>query len=266
MYDNPRNGGPQNDKPKGGLVAQVISQIRRDLPVAKAVSLQSADSNWVRLMGEAAVMPTSQALATCCGQMRADGISTATLAEVYVPLVARSLGTQWVSDDLDFGAVSVGSARLQSLLWRLSADWANTGLLVSRARAPILVAVPAGCQHTLGATVLAGQLRYRGISAQLDLEFGKAPLSGPPANKQYSAIFLSASGRERLDYLAQVVQNARQAYPATPILMGGNVTDQMPELQIHTGADLVTSDLDVALAYCGLGVADGATASARQVG
>jgi len=266
MYDNSLNGTSRNDTAKGGLVAQVIDQIRRDLPVPRAVALQPADPRWLQVMCEAAVMPTSDALVKCCAQMRAGGVSTVTLAEIYVPLVARSLGAQWVSDDLDFRAVSVGSARLQSLLWRLSADWAQTGVLVSRARLPVLVAVPAGCQHTLGATVLVGQLRYRGISAQLDLAFDGAQSSVRPANVQYSAIFLSASGREQLDHLAKLVQKARQAYPATPILMGGNVTDQMAELQIKTGVDLVTSDLDVALAYCGFGVSDCVGARTRQVG
>jgi len=237
------------------VVAKVLDEIARELPRARPFRLEPAVEQLVQHLHDAAAGIPPRAFETAVATLRAEGISAAALAEVYVPIVARRLGEGWVNDTLDFRAVSVGSARLQSLLWQLGSEWAQTGVLVSSGRPPVLVAVPEGCQHTLGATVLAGQLRYRGISVHLDLQFTGDATAFSTVPKQYSAIFLSASLREPLETLAAVVQKARQGYPATPILLGGNVTDQMADIELQTGVDLVTCDLEHALGFCGLGAA-----------
>ena len=256
------SGGPKAQ----GIVAQVLDVIARDLPAPRAVILGRVDPDHIAELCLAAIAPDPAVLVQTAMRLRQEGVSAATLAEVYVPCVARRLGEDWVADELDFRAVSVGSSRLQSLLWKLAPEWAQSGVLVSTARAPVMVAVPAGCQHTLGATVLAGQLRYRGILAELDLAFTGAQSHAGAAQKQFTAIFISASAREPLEYLATLVQKACQTYPRTPVLIGGNVTDQMVDIQKYTNADLVTCDLEQALAFCGLGASFAPATQARQSG
>ena len=48
--------------------------------------------------------------------MIASGISSADIAEDYVPLAARKLGEAWVDDTLSFSQVTIGAARLQEIV------------------------------------------------------------------------------------------------------------------------------------------------------
>lgn len=184
-------------------------------------------------------------------QMRRALISPAEIAEVYVPLVARRLGACWIEDSLDFSAVSIGSARLQSLLWRLESLEAAQTPKFDQQRASMLVVVPEKGQHTLGATVLAGQLRRRGLAVKLELDVRPSALADSMRARAFAGVMISASSREPLENLAELVDTARQSQANTPVLIGGNVIEQMTDVQKATQADFVTSDVETALRYCG---------------
>lgn len=264
MYDNPPLGAA-SDHHKRSIVAVVLDEITRDTSGGRLFRFGDAQPAWVHKMRDASLDQSRDALWVCVTQMRDAGVTAACIAELYVPQVARRLGDEWCCDEVNFHQVTLGAARLQSLLWRLAPDWAHTGALVSGGRAPVLVAVPAGAQHTLGATVLAGQLRYRGVPVQVELGFdggGDPQCVGPD---RFAAVFISAAGCASLDHLARLVQRTRRSFPATPIVFGGNITDQMSDIQKTTGADLVTSDLEEAMSFCGLGQSN-ARPSAERAG
>ena len=185
-------------------------------------------------------------------QMRGALISPAEIAENYVPMVARRLGDCWVEDTLDFRSVSIGSARLQSLLWQLEEFEPRIPLRTELSQANMLVVVPEACQHTLGATVLAGQLRRMGRGVKLELATSPNALKGIMDTADFAGVMISASSREPLASLADLVQTARQSQAKTPILIGGNILEKMSEIKDTTGADLITSDVDPALRFCGL--------------
>ena len=205
-------------------------------------------------------------LDTVVQQMRTALISAAEIAECYVPDVARRLGNCWVEDTLDFRSVSVGSARLQSLLWNLEADWTRELDLPLRKRTNILVVVPESCQHTLGATVMTGQLRRLGVNAQLALDATPENLTLKMQARGFAGVMISTSGRETLESVTNLVHTARQSQATTPVLIGGNILEQMTNICDITGADLATCAIDSALAYCGVDHPQVAIAPARRSG
>ena len=80
---------------------------------------------YIGQMLEAVLDRDQTALRSFVGVMQKAMITRAHIAEVYVPIVARRLGDAWVEDRLDFGAVTIGAARLQGLLHHLGAEWSD---------------------------------------------------------------------------------------------------------------------------------------------
>lgn len=201
-------------------------------------------------MFDAVLAPDPAALSDTVKGMRRARITSATIAEIYVPSVARRLGDGWVADELNFGAVTIGSARLQGLLWKLEKDWAVP--IRERTNTPpaYLVGVQKGNQHTLGATILAGQLRHRGMSVNLDLELTPERLAGHVINQQLSGILLSAAGCDDLASLKEVVDMCHHHSRGTPVIVGGSILEVAENIQQHTGADLVTASIHDVLWYC----------------
>ena len=147
--------------------------------------------------------------------------------------------------------MSIGSARLQGLLRHLGPEWCAENTLHDPGKQACLVLVPEGAQHTLGATILSGQLRRQGIFVQLELDCSAEEVGSIVAQTRFDAVFMSATTRESLDVLRRIVQKIRQAGQDVPVVIGGNVLSQEYDVQSLTGVDLATSDLEQALEFCG---------------
>lgn len=201
-------------------------------------------------MFDAVTGPDSRVLDTVIIRMRKARVPVSQIAEVYVPIIARRLGDDWLADTLAFGAVTIGSARLQGLLRHLGADWGVPPDSVNFDRSAFLVGVPRGVQHTLGAGVLAGYLRHRGMSVHLDLELTPERLREALSRRSFRGLLLSCSGRGHLQPLCDLVAQAREEGQGTPIIVGGHIEEHAPEVRSLTGADLATSDPTTAIAHC----------------
>lgn len=199
----------------------------------------------------AALGPDRHGLSGVVEVMRRAGVRNLDIAEIYVPRVAELLGVGWCSDELDFGRVSIGSSRLQLLLRQLDDEWAMAHPRRSTACPAVLVGVPAGVQHTLGASVLAGQLRHRGFSVHLDPEITPGALAGRLARQRYSGVFLSASGAAHLETCRELVTIGKKEGRGTPVILGGTILEHHDDIERETGADRATSDIAEALSVCG---------------
>ncbi|KIN69978.1 Regulatory protein PpaA [Sulfitobacter noctilucicola] len=186
-------------------------------------------------------------------EMRRARIESAIIAEMYVPVVARRLGEAWLHDTLDFAAVTIASARLQGILWKLENDWAVPHEKRHHCPPAFLVGVPAGVQHTLGATIVAGQLRHRGMSVHLDIELTATDIAQYVRNQELSGVLLSASSPEHLDFLRILVDISHQQSRKTPVFIGGAILEHTDAIREITGADLVTSDVQEVLQFCEAG-------------
>lgn len=121
--------------------------------------------------------------------------------------------------------------------------------------AAVLVLLPDGADHTLGASVLAGRLRRRGLSVRLLAGDPGKPLATTLRESRFDAVFLSASPSERLAHLRRLVDCVRLAARPAPIVLGGSILEpgrDSTDLVAETGADHGTSDLDQALSLCRL--------------
>jgi MerR family transcriptional regulator, light-induced transcriptional regulator len=174
------------------------------------------------------------------------------IADFYIPEVSRRLGAAWCEDGLSFADVTIGVARLQSLLREIDAEWAK-GTTLDADAPGLLVVVLADEFHTLGAMVLCSQLGRMGVSVKLVVGQSESEVLRTVAAGQFDAILISASGCERLAPLRKLVEKVRAAcLRPTPIVLGGSVVTRVTDAKTQTGADHATTDPREALRACGL--------------
>ncbi|MEM1234553.1 MAG: cobalamin-dependent protein, partial [Pseudomonadota bacterium] len=154
----------------------------------------------------------------------------------------------WCEDNMSFADVTIGSARLQSMLRDLRAPQ------VTHPSAPsVLVVVPQDAYHTLGATVVADQLRRMGIAPRTAMGLAEIDLAELVESHDFNAVMISAATSERLETLRELVNCIRNASRTpVPIIVGGTVTDKDTDIRTLTGADYVSNHPKEALQACGL--------------
>lgn len=172
------------------------------------------------------------------------------IVDVYLPETARLLGQAWIADELRFVDVTIATSRLQSALHRFDSIWQAHEPMGQRPAC--LMTSRLDAQHTLGPTLLASQMRRRGISVELALGVGQDQLVTLIEKRHYNAVFISATGCDDLEALQELVRRVRIAKSSVPVVIGGSFFDDFPECRDQTGADLVTSDLVEALEFCGI--------------
>lgn len=185
-------------------------------------------------------------------ELRRARISAATLADLYIPEVARRLGEAWEADCLTFAEVSVGMSRLQAILREIGAAWVAHEVQGGGDKALLLV-LPTGEQHTLGAMVIAGWLRRRGISVCLRIAPSTADLVALLASRHFDGAMISIACNDKLEVCAQLVKTLKDAAGSPlPVAVGGANLERWEEVCAATGADIVTNDLPLALSALGL--------------
>jgi methanogenic corrinoid protein MtbC1 len=184
-------------------------------------------------------------------EMRASGIVLEDIADHYIPEVARQLGELWCEDGLGFADVTIGTARLQSLLRDISAEFNYP--TDTKNESGIAVVVLSDEYHTLGAMILTSQLRRLGVSVRLLLGVSEADALRELQQDRYDAVMISASHIEGLDKLAKFVEKIRkQTRRNTPIVVGGPILGHSSDVKALTGADVATSDVHEAIRVCRL--------------
>ena len=181
------------------------------------------------------------------------GITCEEIVDLYIPQVARDLGQAWADDVMSFATVTIGCARLQGVLRTVAEilfDLNNVetmGVRIPHFR----ILVPAQEQHTLGATVLATQLRRHGITSDIDLQADMFTEESTASPSKYDAVMISASARFGIEKLSQFVEKTKASYGNIPVLIGGSILLQNEAVTPQTGADFATNDLYKAISLCG---------------
>lgn len=232
--------------PVGTLASRALSVVASRV----AVEAGRAEEALLQRMYDAAAGLDPDDLGAVADAMMRAGTRREDMVDVYIPEVARRLGAAWCDDNMSFATVTIGSARLQALLREVGAVWRADR---KGSEGTILVVVGQDIHHTLGAMVLATQLRRFGYSVSLSVGDTEDRLAGLVEEGDYNGIMLSASIGESLETLRRIVELIRTTKSDPPkIILGGTVTDQDVDLVEVTGADVVTSDLTEALRHCGL--------------
>ena len=182
------------------------------------------------------------------------GISREDLADYYIPSLSRFMGDQWCEDELGFAGVTIGVSRLQSMLRDLGPDWSGDKAADPAASAIMLI-VPTDAFHTLGAMVLAGQLRRKGLSARLMLGAQPDEIRERLQKSCFDAVFISASRGEALETLRRIVDVVRASTDKPPpVVIGGSLleVETKEDVTALTGADHATPLPDEAIELCDL--------------
>lgn len=180
------------------------------------------------------------------------------IMDIYMPLVVNRIGADWHDDKLDILHASMAFARLQSVLRELGKAWMSDR--AGRATdGRILLMLPRGEQHTLGAMFAANQLRRIGVSVKVMLTSPQPDLSELFSRNRFHGIFISASNQTSLQPCADLVRELRAIDPRnTMIVLGGGLVsseindNDLSRIAAVTGADIVTNDISCALHACGI--------------
>lgn len=167
-----------------------------------------------------------------------------------IPEVARRLGVEWENDTISFSVVTTGTMRLQGLLHCVQEGHINGEENASLAS--ILLVVPMGEQHTLGAMAAAAWLRMKGVSVSVKIAPSPKDLLQILHSNRFDGIFVSVGSDSKLEVCAMLVKTLRSLSKGTlPLIVGGALAGKRREELMTIGADAVTTDLTEALAIVG---------------
>jgi MerR family transcriptional regulator, light-induced transcriptional regulator len=155
---------------------------------------------------------------------------------------ARILGEWWLSDDIDFGTVTVGSSRLHRLLYDLSPQFLldakpTTGATV------MMLAEPES-QHTMGLFMLSEFFRRAGWYTLVEQPRLDANVLRLLSGHWVDVLALSVSTDRQLPALRVLVRQARQISPnpQMAIIAGGPLALIDPQALLDLGVDWVGTD------------------------
>lgn len=200
--------------------------------------------------------------------LRAAGVPDDAIRDALIAPAARRLGALWDADRCDFGQVTIGLGRLQSLVHDLGAE---ACCVPAGAAGRVLLGLPDGAQHLLGVVLVADAFRRAGWHVCFDPCADEAALRARIREERFDLVAVSA-GLDR-DYPAvRALLGALRAdslNPAVVTMAGGPALSRWPALDADLGADLVAADAGQAVALAAAvlragGVPKAAVAAARR--
>lgn len=245
--DDPIRSGPDLNK-VDGLAEQAIRMVAeqgRTLP-------RNSRADDIAALQVAALSGDRGDCQQVAAEMIARGVPRKVISDDYVPEIACSLGEEWRFDTKSFAEVTIGVSRLQSLLRDLGPEW-RSDAMADPVTGTATIVVALGESHTLGAMILAGQLRRIGVSVRLQVGLRPAELRDSLDHPGFDAILISASTGEDLETLRLLVEAVRtSSRPDTPVVIGGGILSDGVDVAAVTGANFATNDPIEAIEHCGL--------------
>lgn len=173
-------------------------------------------------------------------------LSAETVALRYVPEAARCLGEQWLADEISFVDVTVCTERLHGLVRQMDEDLVDTGRILGPSA---LVLVAEAEQHTLGAFVLALQLRAAGFSAVVRVAPVASELTQLLSANRFDLALVSLGCSAALESGAGLVRTLKLLSKGEMcIFVGGSIPVSDDRLLAATGADRALRDVSALLA------------------
>lgn len=178
--------------------------------------------------------------------LKARAISDDTIIDYCIPRAACGHGEDWASDTLSFSEVSIGTAHLQMLLKAISQN--RKPEIRKHQGKCLLIVVLDDEQHTLGALVLADQLRRRGYSLKVLLHSSVGEVSQHLRNNTYDALLFSAGSEHIAQLSADCVKKIRHIHKnSAKKFMGGSILAFGVPKTISSQFDIVTNDIDLVI-------------------
>ena len=176
-----------------------------------------------------------------------NGVRVEDIANRHIPAVARALGTAWVEDKLGFSSVSIASARLQNYLIQNGLKWCDAVVHPRAPKASVLLFVPEYEQHTLGATLLAGQLRAENVQVIPKLDATDDDMIRAVERREHDLVMISSSRTETIALLCTTVSKLKNNSACSPVMIGGHLTEEIPDALRTIGADFAANSCQDAM-------------------
>ena len=222
-----------------GLAKDVLNVARGNLNPETSSRIETA-SNWL----ERYCLSNKFDASTAVNTLTSRGLQADAIVDYCIPKIARNYGQEWTNDSLSFASVSVGCVHLQLVLKHIIHD-RGFNVLDGNGKC-ILLASLAPEQHTLGALVLADQLRRLDFSVKMCLGTSTEDVTKNVFENKYQAVLFSASTLEAADISAQCVNQIRRNYTYQPLVfLGGSVLSSHSREDMPDAFDHVTNKLDV---------------------
>ncbi|WP_374436905.1 B12-binding domain-containing protein [Tabrizicola sp.] len=173
-------------------------------------------------------------------------IDPATVACLYVPAAARRLGADWEADRISFIDVTLCTEKLHGLVRKVDE-------LLSEVRSATgpsaLVLVADAEQHTLGALVLALEMRLAGFSVMVRVAPMPRDLTLLMSGNRFDLALVSIGCTAALESGVGLVRTLRllSRNGDMCIFVGGAIPVEDPLLLNETGADRVLRDVSALL-------------------
>ena len=153
--------------------------------------------------------------------MIAAGLSVEEVCLDHLAPAARRLGEWWDKDRLPFTDVTLASARIQTMMRRMS-QAAPRNRHAPHDRGAIFVAVP-GEQHTLGVMMAADLFRRKGWDVGLLVGLSYDDLMARLVRDDRAVIGLSCSGDHSCAALARLMEALRRRRPEARLILSGQI-------------------------------------------
>ncbi len=244
-----RRGTDKRSAEINSLAKAAISVLARQTPPTKGSVARRLET-----LCEAYVSVEEAHRFDALSKLASENVSVEDTIDYIIPATARLMGHRWATDSLSFAEVSIGSARLQETVRGLTAQKRRESV---KDRGSVLLILPYREHHTLGAFIAADQLRRRGLDVHISVSQHPREVAERVKRNRYDMIGVTAAGRRTLASVKDLVDIIRNNVSRrTPVILGGSVLDSDLDAVAITGADFATTDVDAALDYCGLGIAD----------
>ena len=215
-------------------------------PMAPAITTRQACQS----LFDASLNPKKAAVSAAIQELQAAGFSDFTLFSEIIPAAVCQLGLAWEEDALSFFAMTLGASRLQSALHGLSERELPNGVSYLSKNLSLLIIVPEGTQHTLGAIILGKTLRCVGARVKLEMDVTANRVHQIGAGEHFDGVFISASARDSAEELNEIISNVRRNWSAAKVILGGGILSAQINLDAVTGTDYKTNDWKAAVAQC----------------
>ena len=221
-----------------GLAKNVLNAARSNLNPETSTRIETA-SDWLERFCLSNKFEASTAVETLTSR----GLQADAIVDYCIPRIARNYGQEWANDSLSFATVSVGCAHLQLVLKHIIQERGFS--ILDGGGKCILLAAVAPEQHTLGALILADQLRRLDYSVKMCLGTSPEELIKTLLENKFHAVLFSASSLEAAQISTQCVNQIRQNYAYQPLVfLGGSILSTYGHDAIPDAFDCVTNKLD----------------------
>ncbi len=225
-----------------GLAKEALGRLVLVRDQASVVAKQEHLDHFLKLLMDPRLIDPTVLLA----EMLARQLDPVAVACTYTPQAAQVLGERWAHDEMSFVDVTLCTEKLHGLVRRVDELLAEVRPATG---ASALILVAEAEQHTLGAMVLALELRLAGFSAQVRVAPMASELTQLMGAQRFELALVSLGCTAGLESAVGLVRTLRLLSRGSEmcIFVGGAIPVEDAVLLKETGADRVLRDASALL-------------------